>query len=260
MATLLEIDHVTMCFGGLCALEDVSFTVDQGEIIGLIGPNGAGKTTIFNVITGFHQPTEGKVRFKNREIQGLGSHRITGTGICRTFQTIRLFSRLSVLENVLIGTHRWSPVNWLEPMQRLFRGGRYSDAGLERARLELEMVGLWDRAGETVGNLPYGDQRRVELARAMASKPELLLLDEPAAGMNPQESGHLREIILKVLKRDVSVLLIEHQMKLVMGISHRVVVLNYGAKIADGTPEAVQRDEQVIQAYLGDTGHALARD
>lgn len=258
MDPLLEIDHVTMRFGGLTALEDVSFSVGQGEIVGLIGPNGAGKTTMFNVITGFHRPTSGRVRFNSREIQGLGSHKITRTGICRTFQTIRLFSQLSVLDNVLIGTHRWSAVNWLEPVQRLFMGGRYHDAGLERARLELEMVGLWGRAKEKAGNLPYGDQRRVELARAMASKPELLLLDEPAAGMNSQESMRAKEIILNVLKRDVSVVLIEHQMKLVMGISHRVVVLNYGAKIADGTPEVVQRDEQVIQAYLGDTGNALA--
>lgn len=249
--TLLEGKDLTMIFGGLTALDSVNIQINQGEILGLIGPNGAGKTTLFNLLTGVYSPSQGSIYFKNKEINNLKPYQITKLGIARTFQNIRLFGDMSVLDNVMIGQHCRTRTGIFGAIFRPPAVREEEKSVKEKAMELLEFVGLADAAHEKAKYLPYGKQRKLEMARALATDPELILLDEPAAGMNPQETNDLIDLILKVNRMGKTVLLIEHDMKLVMGICQRVVVLDYGKKIADGTPEEVKNDENVLKAYLG---------
>ena len=249
---VLEVTHATMRFGGLVAVNDLNMHIDSQEIVALIGPNGAGKTTAFNMITGVYAPTEGSVILQGRSITRLRPDRIASAGIARTFQNIRLFKALTVLDNVLIAQHVRLTASWLGAMLRSPRYRKEEARAYERAKELLTYMGLWEVRDEISSSLPYGMQRKLEIARALATQPTLLLLDEPAAGMNPAESAELTELIRGIRDRyHLTVLLIEHHMDVVMDISDRIYVLNYGGLIAEGTPAEIQQNDDVIRAYLG---------
>jgi branched-chain amino acid transport system ATP-binding protein len=249
--TVLEVEDITLRFGGLTALDRVSFSISQGEILGLIGPNGAGKTTCFNVMTGVYQPTSGSIRFQGRPLQGLKRHQIAKLGMARTFQNIRLFKAMTALENVMVGADANHRTGIISALFRLPRHRREENEGHDEAMALLRFMGLHRKADELAANLSYGDQRRLEIARAMATKPTLLCLDEPAAGFNPAEKRTLMDLIRKVRDQGYTVLLIEHDMRLVMGVTDRIVVLEFGKKIAEGAPAEIRNNPDVIAAYLG---------
>ena len=249
---VLEVTHATMRFGGLVAVNDLNMHIDSQEIVALIGPNGAGKTTAFNMITGVYAPTEGSVILQGRSITRMRPDRIASAGIARTFQNIRLFKALTVLDNVLIAQHVRLTASWLGAVLRSPRYRKEEARAYERARELLTYMGLWEVRDEISSSLPYGMQRKLEIARALATQPTLLLLDEPAAGMNPAETAELTELIRGIRDRyHLTVLLIEHHMDVVMDISDRIYVLNYGGLIAEGTPAEIQQNDDVIRAYLG---------
>ena len=253
---LLEIKNLTMKFGGVTALNEVNLYVNEKEIAALIGPNGAGKTTVFNVVTGYYQPTQGDILLQNESMVGIKSHKIAQKGLARTFQNVRLFGDMTALENVMTSADSNNKVGLIGSMFGI--GTSKSDEQRSHAKAAelLNFVGISHRAGQLARNLPYGDQRRLEIARALALNPKVLLLDEPAAGFNPQEKVELGELIKKIRDAGYAVLLIEHDMSLVMKISDRVSVLDFGEKIAEGTPKEIQNNQKVIDAYLGVADHA----
>jgi len=248
---LLETDGLTMEFGGLSALKDVSMRVEKGEIHGLIGPNGSGKTTTFNVLSGYYKPTSGKVTFEGKNVTGLPAYRITAEGFARTFQNLRLFKSMTVLENVLVGMGQHSRTKLWQEILDPVAVRREEKAFLEKASRLLDLLGIADLADYPAASLSYGNQRRVEIARALGTDPKIVLLDEPAAGLNDVESDNLRQILFRIRDSGVTILLIEHDMRLVMGMCDIVTVLDYGKKIAEGTCAEVSKDAVVVEAYLG---------
>lgn len=249
---VLETKDLTICFGGLTAVSHLDLKIRKNVIYGLIGPNGAGKTTVFNLITQHYKPTEGKVFFNDKCLQKEKPHQVVKMGMARTFQNIRLFTNLSVRDNVVIGMHMRLGINWWMSMMNLRGYQKKEDGMYERVDKLLKRTGLYELAGNQAGSLPYGLQRRLEIARALATEPSLLLLDEPAAGMNPQEVIELTRFIREIRDEfDVTILLIEHHMSLVMNLCEEITVINYGKEIAHGNPEDIKNNEQVIEAYLG---------
>jgi branched-chain amino acid transport system ATP-binding protein len=249
---IVEVRNLTVKFGGLLALDDVSFDIRRGEILGLIGPNGAGKTTCFNAMTGVYKPTSGDVLLEGQSIKGQKQHRITRLGLARTFQNIRLFGEMTALENVVVGLDARHRTSVPGALLRLPRHTREEKSAIERGMALLEFVGIADHAADLSRSLPYGSQRRLEIARALATDPKVLCLDEPAAGFNPAEKEELMDLIRTIRADGYTVLLIEHDMKLVMGVTDRIVVLEFGRKLADDVPEAIRNDPRVIAAYLGE--------
>jgi len=250
-APILRVSGLTKRFGGLVAVDDASFEVPRGEVFALIGPNGAGKTTLFNCITGIYVPTLGSVVFDGKEITGDKPHQVAKIGIARTFQNIHLFDYMTALDNVRLGRHVRMHAKVWDSLFRTPKARREEAAVRERARELMEFMGISAYADDYARNLPYGQQRRLEIARALATDPKLLLLDEPAAGFTPQEKVELMHIVRQILDLGITVFLIEHDMKVVMGISNRIVVLDHGEKIAEGVPEEVRANQRVIEAYLG---------
>lgn len=251
MSSILKVTGLTQVFGGLVALSDINMTVEQGEILGVIGPNGAGKTTFFNALTGIIPPTRGKIELMGEDITGIKPHIISSKGFARTFQNIRLFKKMTVLDNVMVGLHNKTHASLLASLLKT-RSVRKEEAESEKKALEiLQLLDLDDFRYELAGSLPYGLQRRLEIARALATDPLILLLDEPAAGMNEQETEDLLGIIQKLKELGYTIIIIEHDMKFIMNICERLYVFNHGAKIAEGTPEEVKKNAAVIEAYLG---------
>jgi branched-chain amino acid transport system ATP-binding protein len=248
---ILTVNMLSKTFGGLRAVDNVSFSIQEKEIFGLIGPNGAGKTTVFNLLTGIYSPSEGRIDFMEQEINGLKPYEITRRGIARTFQNIRLFGSMTVTDNVSIAQHCRTRAEVLGSIIKPSWVRREEKAIRDKSHELLTFVGLQDKQNELARNLPYGEQRRLEIARALATDPALILLDEPAAGMNPLETLSLMSLISKIRDTGLTILLIEHDMKVVMGISDRIAVLDYGKKIAEGIPEEIRANEKVIEAYLG---------
>jgi branched-chain amino acid transport system ATP-binding protein len=248
---MLAIEDLTIKFGGLTAMDHVSFVIPDGAIFGLIGPNGAGKTTCFNMITGVYKPTGGKVLLKGKEIQGKAPYQINMLGIARTYQNINIFKKMTVLENVLVGCHSQSKAGLMAALFRVPLQRAEEKALREKSMEILSFIGLGEKADFLASSLSYGEQRRLEISRAMASNPQLLLLDEPAAGMNSREKEDLSNTIQRIRERGITILLVEHDMKLVMKVTHSICVLNFGKKIAEGDPENIQKNEEVIAAYLG---------
>ena len=251
-AASLSVEHVTKQFGGVVALNDVTFEVKPGEIHGLIGPNGAGKTTLFNLITGIYRPTEGDLKLNGQSLAGKESHEAANMGIARTFQNIRLFGELSVYQNLITACQKHLSYSLLDGFLRTAKYRQQEREIAELTERTLKQIGLWDLREQMAGNLPYGQQRRVEIARALVTDPQLLLLDEPAAGMNEEETGKLSEFIRSIQEQyPVTILIIDHHMDVIMTICDRITVFNFGSLLVEGTPEEIQTNEAVIEAYLG---------